>query len=104
MLKLTGLRTLTQQGRRRLLSRTALCGALCCVPIIAHAQVSPPPTPAPSGPVLPVGGLAEVNAGGGAPVITTTDTSLDVKLNAPRTILSWTTYNVGADRSVNYAF
>src|SRR5689334_1731589 len=99
MHKLT--RTPSEQGRRRLFSRTALCGALFGIaslsPIAAHAQTT-------TAPILPTGGFADVNAGGGAPVITTGIDSVNVKLNAPRTILSWTTYNLSADASVNYTF
>lgn len=82
-------------GRRlRLFARTALCGALCglswLTPVSAVA--------------LPTGGIPEVSAGGGAPAITTVDTRMNVTLNAPRTVLSWTTFDVTPDETVSFNF
>ncbi|WP_293898516.1 filamentous hemagglutinin N-terminal domain-containing protein [Phenylobacterium sp.] len=98
-------------ARQRFLSRTALCGALyglqALLPSAAQAQSRPPTDPMPpatSTLTLPMGGLAEVNAGGGLPVITAATGQLDVALHAPRTVLSWTTFNVGTEASVNFTF
>jgi hypothetical protein len=106
MHKLTRVRV-ADQGRHRLLSRTALCGALyglqALLPTAAHAQTTSPP-PSTAIPLLPQGGLADVSAGGGAPVISTSAAQMDVTLHAPRTVLSWTTFNVGPEQSVNFKF
>src|SRR4051812_45245420 len=103
MIKLTRVRSASQGSRSRFLSRTALCGALyglqALVPSAAQAQVAPT-TPAAA--VLPIGGIVQFNAGGGAPVITTTSNQMDVTLNAPRTVLSWTSFNVSPGASVNF--
>src|SRR5689334_8037982 len=86
---------MTPEARRRLLyARTALCGALAGI----HAF-----TPNTSF-ALPVGGVPEVNAGGANPTLTTTSDRLDVKLNAPRTVLSWTTFNVSPEETVSFQF
>src|SRR3954462_10450928 len=99
MHKLTGVRV-PDRGRHGLLTRTALCGALYGLqalrPTSAHGQASPPI------PLLPQGGLADVSAGGGAPVIATTPLQMDVTLHAPRTVLSWTKCNVGPEQTVNF--
>jgi len=80
-------------GRRgRLLARTALCGALCALAIATPGRAAP------------VGGTPEVNAGGGLPVITTNGAATNVDLNAPRTVLSWTSFNVKTDETVTFNF
>jgi len=85
----------SSEGRRgRLLARTALCGALCGVLSLA-------PT---AGLAAPSGGLAEVNAGGGNPVITTSGLRTDVTLNAQRTVLTWTSFDVTPDETVSFNF
>ena len=76
------------------LARTALCSA-----IVGSGFVS-----ATSAWALPTGGFADVNAGGGLPVITSTLGSTDVTLNAPRTVISWTGFNVKPDETVTYNF
>ena len=84
----------TRSQRRRLLARTALCGVLAGL-----TWINADPARA-----LPDGGIAEVNAGGGLPVITSTVGSTTVNLNAPRTVLSWITYNLNPDETVTYNF
>lgn len=79
--------------RRRLLARSAICGALCgfgILPGLAHA--------------LPVGGIPDVSAGGALPTITSTATRTDVTLGAPRTVLNWSTFNVKPDETVSFNF
>src|SRR4051812_15452914 len=88
-------RTRSHSGSRPgLYTRTALCGALYGLITLFHAGAQ----------ALPVGGLAEVSAGGAPPTITSTDTATNVKLNAPRTVLSWSTFDVKPTESVNFAF
>ena len=55
---------------------------------------------------LPVySGNAQVNPGGGQPVITSLDpTFMTVNLNAARTIIDWSSYNLAAGEIVSYAF
>lgn len=76
--------------RGRLLARTALCGVLFALGAPALAA--------------PVGGGAEVNAGGGLPVITSDGLNTKIGLNAPRTVLSWTSFNVRTDETVTFDF
>ena len=108
MTKLARVRTPSEQGRHHFLSRTALCGALyglqALLPSAAFAQTRTDPTPPAAGPTLPEGGLAEFSAGGAAPVITRGATQFDIALHAPRTVLSWTTFNLGPESTVNFAF
>jgi filamentous hemagglutinin family protein len=52
----------------------------------------------------PVGGFAEVNSGGGMPTITSTAVQTTVKLNAPRTVVSWSTFNVTPAETVSFQF
>lgn len=86
---------MSPEARRRLLfARTALCGALAGV----HAL-----TPSTSF-ALPTGGIPEVNAGGLNPTITNSIDRTDIKLNAPRTVLSWTTFNVSPTETVSFQF
>ncbi|WP_293677138.1 filamentous hemagglutinin N-terminal domain-containing protein [uncultured Phenylobacterium sp.] len=105
MIKLTRTRSEPASSHSRFLSRTALCGALyglqALVPSAVQAQTPPPAAPAP---ILPTGGIAQVSSGGGAPVITHTSNQMDVTLNAPRTVLSWTGFNVSPDATVNFKF
>ena len=83
------------EGRRRFLfARTALCGALAGF----NSFVSTPAA------ALPVGGIPQVSPGGGAPTITNSVDRTDVKLNAPRTVLSWTTFNVLPTETVSFQF
>jgi len=73
--------------RRRLLARTAICGALCgLLPGMALA--------------LPAGGFAE----GPTPTITTTTNRLDVTLAGPRTVLNWGAFDVKPDETVSFNF
>lgn len=81
-------------ARGPLLGRTALCGAL-----FGLALLAPPEALA-----LPQGGVAEVNPGGGQPSISHTQTRMDVTLNASRTVLGWTSFNVKPDETVTFNF
>jgi filamentous hemagglutinin family protein len=77
--------------RSRLLARTAICGVLAGIcATTAHA--------------LPVAGFSEVNPGGGLPVIVDSVARTDITLNAPRTVISWSSYNVKPDETVTYNF
>jgi filamentous hemagglutinin family protein len=79
--------------RRDLLGRTALCGALMGFVAIASPSAA-----------LPVWtGQSQVN-GGGMPTISSTAGTTNVGLNAPRTVIDWSTYNVAAGEAVNYNF
>jgi filamentous hemagglutinin family protein len=80
--------------RRSLLTRTAICGVLTGAKALAPTMAM----------ALPVGGLAEVNAGGGLPSITSTAHRTDVTLNAARTVLTWTSFDVGVDETVSFNF
>ena len=92
--KLARTRPDTGSSRFGLYARTALCGALFGLTAIFPTSAQ----------ALPTDGLPEVNAGGGLPTITTTIDTTNVKLNAPRTVLSWTSFNVTPSESVNFAF
>ncbi|PZQ57954.1 MAG: hypothetical protein DI570_18960 [Phenylobacterium zucineum] len=82
-------------GRRsRLYGRTALCGVLCSL----HWLTALPAN------ALPTGGLAEVSAGGGNPDTSVNGSRMDVKLNAERTVLSWTGFDVTPDETVSFNF
>jgi len=79
--------------RRSLLARTALSGVLCglsLLPQVGHA--------------LPVGGSAQVNAGGAQPTIVTDGTRTDVTLGASRTVIDWTSFDVRPNESVGFNF
>jgi filamentous hemagglutinin family protein len=79
--------------RRDLLCRTALCGALLGFVAIASPSVA-----------LPVWtGQSQAN-GGGLPTISSTAGTTNVGLNAPRTVIDWSTYNVAGGEAVNYNF
>lgn len=74
-----------------LMARTALCGVLAGVSATAaHA--------------LPVSGFSEVNPGGGLPAIVDSVARTEITLNAPRTVISWSSYNVKPDETVTYNF
>lgn len=81
-------------GRRTLLARTALCGALCGLSLLTPQAAL----------ALPTGGIPEVNAGGGAPTIAFSSDHVDVTLNAPRTIINWTTFELKPTEAVSYTF
>ncbi|MFZ5718332.1 MAG: filamentous hemagglutinin N-terminal domain-containing protein, partial [Pseudomonadota bacterium] len=80
--------------RAPLMGRTALCGALFGLAVLSPGAAL----------ALPVGGIAQVNPGGGLPQISQTQTRVDVTLNAPRTALTWTTFNVKPDETVSFNF
>ena len=90
----TGLRMPSSTRRALLFARTALCGVLIGSGAFSSTGAF----------ALPVGGLAEVNAGGLAPVITSSVAGTDITLNAPRTVISWNTFNVKPDETVTYNF
>lgn len=75
--------------RRRLL--LAAGAVLALAPAAARAQ-------------LIAGAAPLVSPGGQAPVMVTTDRVTDISLGAPRTILSWTSFNLSADQTVVYRF
>src|SRR5437868_4694921 len=80
-----------QSRRARLLAGSALCGATLLFAAAAQAQTLPG---------IPVAADIKVSAGGTAPVITAPDTkTLDVDLNAARTVINWAGFHVsGADK------
>ncbi|WP_296599944.1 filamentous hemagglutinin N-terminal domain-containing protein [Phenylobacterium sp.] len=80
--------------RHGLLARTALCGALCGLSLLPH-----PASALPTG-----GGIPQVSAGGAQPNIVSTDTHTEITLGAPRTVLTWTGYNLKPEESVTYNF
>ena len=84
----------TLSDRRYLLARTAICGVLASLVVVSPTAVK----------ALPVGAFSEVNSGGGLPVITDTVARTTINLNAPRTVISWNTYNVRPDETVTYNF
>ncbi len=90
----TGLNTPSANRRGRLFARTALCGVLSGLGGLSGTTAF----------ALPVGGFAEMNAGGGNPVITETVGRTDITLNASRTVLSWNSFNVKPDETVTYHF
>jgi len=93
--KLARLRQEPDNARLRLYTRTALCGALYGLTTLLPGAAQ----------ALPAGGIPEVNPGGGAPTITTpTPSSIDIRLNASRTVLSWTTFDVKPEETVNFTF
>ena len=79
--------------RRRLLARTAICGALCGLTVLPGLAWA-----------LPTGGIPDVSPGGALPTITSTATRTDVTLGAPRTVLTWGTFNVKPDETVSFNF
>jgi len=90
----TSLRASSTGRRGGLLARTALCGVLCGLSMLT-------PT---TGFALPVGGIAQVNAGGGGPTTVETASRTDVTLGASRTVLSWTTFDVTPTETVSFNF
>lgn len=81
-------------GRRDLLRRTALCGALMGFVAVASPSLALPAWT----------GQSQVNGGGALPSISSTPGTTNVVLNAPRTVIDWSTYNVAAGEAVNYNF
>ena len=80
-------------GRRDLLCRTALCGALLGFVAIANPSLAVPAWT----------GQSQVNAGGTLPTIVT-GPATTVTVNAPRTVIDWSTYDVAGGESVSYTF
>jgi len=81
-------------ARRDLLRRTALCGVL-----IGFAAAASPSLALPAWT-----GQSQVNPGGVLPTISSTPGTTKVVLNAPRTVIDWSTYNVADGEAVNYNF
>lgn len=77
--------------RRRLLGGCAFA-AVVLAPALAHAQLALD------------GGATQFSAGGQAPLIGLAGRTTDITLGAPRTILSWSKFSLGADQSVVYRF
>ncbi|MGZ6014108.1 MAG: beta strand repeat-containing protein [Phenylobacterium sp.] len=87
-------RSFRRPARRDLLCRTALCGALMGFVAVASPSLA-----------LPVWtGQSQVNPGGTLPSISSTAATTNVVLNAPRTVIDWSTYNVAGGETVNYNF
>ena len=83
----------SRTARRDLLCRTALCGALMGFVAVASPSFAVPAWT----------GQSQVNPGGTLPTIST-GPATSVVLNAPRTVIDWSTYAVAAGESVNYSF
>ena len=83
-----------RRPNRDLLGRTALCGALLGLVALASSPAN----------ALPVLTGAPQVAGGGAPGISSGAGSTNITLNAPRTVIDWTSYNVGGGEAVHYTF
>jgi filamentous hemagglutinin family protein len=77
--------------RRRLLAGCALASA-ALLPGLAQAQL----TADSSG--------IQVSAGGAPPIIGQSGRTTDITLGAPRTILTWSSFNLAADQAVVYRF
>ncbi len=88
---MTGLASTPLPGRRRLLATSALVGMGLVLAVAAHAQTLP---------AVPAAGSIAVTTGGTLPVITAPDANtLDVALQATRTVINWDSFHVsGADR------
>ena len=82
------------RGRRDLLTRTALCGALMGVVALASPAAALPS----------LGGTPQVNAGGGAPSIVANPGEMDITLHGARTVIDWASYNVAGGETVKYTF
>lgn len=82
-------------GRPRcgdLMSRTAIMRVLACFSTIL-AQ-----------PAYAVPVMTGAQASGGGPVVTSDQGATGVALHSPRTIITWSSFDVGAGESVNYTF
>ncbi|WP_293906242.1 filamentous hemagglutinin N-terminal domain-containing protein [Phenylobacterium sp.] len=79
-------------GRRRKLLSGSAFACLALAPGLAFAQLSADP----SG--------TRFSAGGQAPIIGQTGRSTDITLGAPRTVIAWSSFSLGADQSVVYRF
>lgn len=87
------LATASNPSRRTgLFARTALCSALgvLLAPVAALAA--------------PIGGFADVNTGGGQPTVSQNGLNTNITLNAPRTVMSWASFDVTPDESVTFNF
>ena len=82
--------------RRWLLGGSALCGATLVFALGAQAQTLPG---------IPVAGAIKFTTGGALPTITApTANSLDVALNATRTVINWDSFHVSSLDTVTYHF
>lgn len=88
--------TQASQGNRRgrLLARTALCSALSGLGLLAPG----------AGVAAPIGGSPEVSPGGAAPTINQSGLNTNVTLNAPRTVLTWNSFDVTPEETVTFNF
>ena len=82
------------RGRRDLLGRTALCGALLGAVAVYSPAIALPA----------LGGSPQVNTGGSLPTIVSNPGEMDVTLNGARTVIDWSSYNVAAGETVKYTF
>lgn len=76
------------------LAATAVAAAAATTAVVApaaHAQLS-------------LSAAAQVSAGGETPIIAQGVRTTDITLGAPRTILSWSSFNLGADQAVFFRF
>ena len=82
--------------RARLLLGSALCGAVAVLAQPALAQTLPG---------IPGGGNIIVSSGGGAPIITAPDpNTLNIDLNAPRTVINWSSLHLSSGDTMNFQF
>ena len=89
--------TVSHAGRRaRLLAASALCGI---------ATVLVQPSLAQTLPGIPGAGNITVSTGGSLPVITAPDPqTLEIDLNAPRTVINWASLHVSGSDTMNFRF
>src|SRR4051794_2194164 len=90
MLSLAQDRSSSRRSRRDLLARSALCGMM--FGFLGSAALA-----------APVFGGSTQTGGGGGPTIATGPVT-SVTLNATRTIINWSSFNVTADETVNFNF
>ncbi|KQY35877.1 hypothetical protein ASD38_04860 [Caulobacter sp. Root487D2Y] len=90
-------RTAPRSARRtRLLAASALCGVATLLAQPALAQTLPG---------IPGGGSITVSTGGSAPVITAPNANtLDIDLNAPRTVINWSSLHVSGADEMDFHF
>ncbi|HLZ77442.1 hypothetical protein [Phenylobacterium sp.] len=82
--------------RRWLLGGSALCGASLVFAVAAQAQTLP---------AIPAAAAIKFSTGGALPTITAPNANtLDVALNAPRTVINWDSFHVSAADAVTYHF
>ncbi|AYV48741.1 hypothetical protein CFHF_17290 [Caulobacter flavus] len=89
-------RALSGGSRTRLLAASALCGIAAALAQPGLAQTLP---------AIPGAGSITVSTGGSQPVITAPDPqTLDIDLNAPRTVINWGSLHVSGGDTMNFQF